>query len=59
MTDLSDLKSAKKFDGTNFQAWKFQVKTTFIASGLTSIVNGIKKWLTREGATTAQMTDCE
>lgn len=40
MGDSVDLRSISKFDGTNYQAWKFQLKAIFIANGLTSIVNG-------------------
>lgn len=40
MADSIDLRSITKFDGSNFQAWKFQMKAIFIANGLTSIVDG-------------------
>lgn len=40
MTDIIDIKSVTKFDGTNFQLWKFQIKTFLTASGLMDIVDG-------------------
>jgi len=43
MPDFIDLRSIGKFDGTNFQAWKFQMKAILIAMKLTEIVYGIKK----------------
>ncbi|KYN10396.1 Copia protein [Trachymyrmex cornetzi] len=49
MGDTIDLRSIGKFDGTNFQAWKFQMKAIFIANGLTDVVNGVIK---REETTT-------
>jgi len=48
MPDSIDLRSIGKFDGTNFQAWKFQMKAILFAAKLTEIVYGIKK---REEAT--------
>jgi len=42
MAETIDLRSVSKFDGSNFQAWKFQMKAIFIANGLTSVVNGTK-----------------
>jgi len=38
-----DLRSIEKFDGTNFQAWKFQMRAILIANKLTEIVYCIKK----------------
>jgi len=40
MTDTIDLKNVTKFDGTNFQLWKFQMKIIFTASGLLDVVDG-------------------
>jgi len=54
MPDSIDLRSVGKFDGTNFQVWKFQMRTILIAMKLTEIVYGIKK---REGATSETATD--
>jgi len=48
MPDSIDLRSIGKFDGTNFQAWKFQMKAILFEAKLTEIVYGIKK---REEAT--------
>jgi len=38
--DTIDLKNVTKFDGTNFQLWKFQMKIIFTASGLLDVVDG-------------------
>jgi len=54
MPDSIDLKSIGRFDGTNFQAWKFQMRAILIAKKLTEIVYGIKK---REGATSEVARD--
>jgi len=35
-----DVKNVTKFDGQNFQLWKFQMKTIFVAHDLLDIVNG-------------------
>ncbi|KYN22413.1 Copia protein [Trachymyrmex cornetzi] len=40
MTDIIDLKNVTKFDGTNFQLWKFQIRTILTVSGLMDIVDG-------------------
>jgi len=48
MPDSIDLRSIRKFDGTNFQAWKFQMKAILFAAKLTEVVYGVKK---REEAT--------
>jgi len=48
MSESIDLRSIGEFDGTNFQAWKFQMKAILFAAKLTEIVYGIKK---REEAT--------
>jgi len=47
MPDSIDLRSIGKFDGTNLQSWKFQMRAILIAKKLTEIVYGIKR---REGA---------
>jgi len=43
MPDSIDLRSIGKFDGTKFQAWKFQMRAIFIANKLMEIVYGIKQ----------------
>jgi hypothetical protein len=43
MSDEIITRQIKKFDGTNFQTWKFQMKTAFISHGLLEIVTGIKE----------------
>jgi len=48
MPDSIDLRSIGKFDETNFQAWKFQMKAILFEAELTEIVYGINK---REEAT--------
>ena len=40
MADLSDLKNIPKFNGQNFQLWKFQMRTVFVAQDLLEIVEG-------------------
>jgi len=40
MSDEFSMRQIKKFDGTNFQTWKFQLKTAFIS--LLEIVTGTK-----------------
>lgn len=40
MADESLVKSITKFDGNNFQLWKFQIGTVFHASGIHDIVTG-------------------
>jgi len=40
MADIIDLKNVTKFDGTNFQLWKFQMKIILTASGLLNIADG-------------------
>jgi len=42
MPDSIDLRIIGKFAGTNFQAWKFQIRAIFIANKLKSVY-GIKK----------------
>ena len=39
MSETIDLKNVTKFDGTNFQLWKFQIKTILTASGLMNVTN--------------------
>lgn len=40
MADSLDLRNITKFDGNNFQLWKFQVRSVLVASGLLDVVNG-------------------
>lgn len=40
MGDSFDLKNITKFNGTNFQLWKFQMLAVFEASGLKEVVEG-------------------
>lgn len=39
-TEAVDTRSISKFNGENFQVWKFQVKTVFVANGILDIVDG-------------------
>jgi len=39
-TDSIDLKSVVRFDGSNFQVWKFQMRAIFTATGLLKLVDG-------------------
>ncbi|KYN10984.1 Copia protein [Trachymyrmex cornetzi] len=41
MSKAIDLKNVTKFDGTNFQLWKFQIKTILMANGLMNVTNGM------------------
>jgi len=40
LTEDISLCNIVKFDGTNFQSWKFQLKTLFDYNGLMDIVEG-------------------
>uniref|UniRef100_A0ABD2XH93 CCHC-type domain-containing protein n=1 Tax=Trichogramma kaykai TaxID=54128 RepID=A0ABD2XH93_9HYME len=40
MADVSDLKNIPKFNGQNFQLWKFQIKAVLVAQDLLEIVEG-------------------
>lgn len=40
MADPVNVKNVTKFDGQNFQLWKFQMRVIFIANDLPDIVNG-------------------
>lgn len=42
MSETSDLRNITKFDGQNFQLWKFQIKAIFVAYDLLNIVEGIE-----------------
>lgn len=42
MSELIDLKNVTKFNGENFQAWKFQMRAIFVANDILSIVTGIE-----------------
>ncbi|KYN12127.1 Copia protein [Trachymyrmex cornetzi] len=39
MSETIDLKNVTKFDGTNFQLWKFQIKTILTTSGLINVTD--------------------
>ena len=32
-----------QFDGSNFQGWKFQLRSVFVASGIDGVVNGVRR----------------
>ena len=40
MADTSDLGKISKFNGSNYQLWKFQMRTVFVAHDLLNIVEG-------------------
>jgi len=40
MSDNILSRNIKKFDGTNFQAWKFRMNTIYIAYGLHDVITG-------------------
>lgn len=42
MADFSELKNVTKFNGQNFQLWKFQMRSIFIAHDLLDLVEGIE-----------------
>ena len=60
MSEVVDLKNISKFNGQNFQAWKFQMKAILIANDILGIVDGtepkpeqtdqaaIKSWVRRD-----------
>lgn len=43
MSDDISAHGVKKFDGNNFQAWKFQLTTLFFAHGIQDVVNGTRE----------------
>ncbi|KYN14489.1 Copia protein [Trachymyrmex cornetzi] len=40
MSESTDLRNITKFDGQNFQLWKFQIRTIFVAHDLLRMVQG-------------------
>ena len=40
MADELDLRNIAKFNGTNFQAWKFQMRAIFLSNGTLDIFEG-------------------
>jgi hypothetical protein len=40
MSDEISARNVSKFNGTNFQSWKFQVNALFVAHGIRDIVDG-------------------
>lgn len=42
MSDDNLLKTVKKFDGSNFQAWKFRLNTILVAHAMQDVVNGTR-----------------
>lgn len=40
MNEATDLRNVAKFDGQNFQLWKFQMRAIFVANDLLSIIEG-------------------
>lgn len=40
MSEVTDLRNVTKFNGQNFQLWKFQMRAVFLAHDLLEIVNG-------------------
>ena len=53
MADVTDLRNITKFNGQNFQLWKFQLNAVFLVSDLLRVVEGRDKKLApvAEGAT--------
>lgn len=50
MADAFDIKIVHRFNGQNFQHWKFQMRTAFVADDLLDIVEAkLKKPDTDEG----------
>lgn len=43
MNAFIDIKNVAKFDGMNFQAWKFQMRAILIANDILTIVEGSEK----------------
>lgn len=42
MAESIYMKAVSKFNGTNFQLWKFQIKAILVANGIQDIVDGTK-----------------
>ena len=40
MAESALIKTVEKFDGSNFQAWKFQMNAVFIANAIQDVVTG-------------------
>lgn len=43
MTDSTSARNVTKFDGTNFQGWKFQLYALFVANEIEDVVSGLRK----------------
>ena len=46
MSEMYTMKSVRKFDGTNFQVWKFHITNVFVSVNLKGLVYGTEKRLT-------------
>ena len=42
MADESSVRNVAKFNGTNFQGWKFQMNALFIANGIKDVIDGTR-----------------
>ncbi|KMQ84064.1 copia protein [Lasius niger] len=42
MSEDITARNIKKFDGTNFQGWKFQMNMLFVASGIKDVIDGTR-----------------
>lgn len=42
MSEAISARNVKKFDGTNFQGWKFQIKSLFVANDIQDVVDGTR-----------------
>lgn len=56
MSDDISARNITKFNGANFQGWKFQVNTLFVAHGIRDIVGGERAMPTGAGQETAKKT---
>ncbi|XP_070158410.1 uncharacterized protein [Polyergus mexicanus] len=56
MSDNISTRSITKFNGTNFQDWKFQVNTLFMAHGIRDVVAGERTIPTGAGQEVAKKT---
>lgn len=56
MPDEGLLRSVKRFDGTNFQAWKFQITAVLVASEIFDVVDGTRVRLENEEGANAGRT---
>lgn len=56
MTEEISARNITKFNGSNFQSWKFQVNALLLAHGIRDVVDGTRKMPDGAGEETAKKT---